>query len=118
MRCDLAKGYVPRCINCQRNKGSTSKPPGPLHPLLTLDAHFDSVAIDFIRPLPKDDGFDAVVTMTDHLGADIQIMPCNTTTTTKEFAFLFLTGGTAKMDAHWKSSQIKTRSLYQNFGKP
>ena len=89
MRRDLAKGYVPGCIDCQRNKGSTSKPAGPLHPLPMPDARFDSVAIDFIGPLPKDNGFDAVVTMTDRLGADIQIVPCNTTTTAEEFAFLF-----------------------------
>jgi len=89
MRCDLAKGYMPGCIHCQRNKASTSKPPGPLHPLPTPDAQFNSVAINFIGLLPKDEGFDAVVTMTDHLGTDIQIIPCNTTTTTEEFAFLF-----------------------------
>jgi hypothetical protein len=89
MRCDLAKGYIPRCIDCQRNKGTILKPPGPLHPLPMPDACFNSVAIDFIRPLPKDDGFNAMVTMTDHLGADIQIVPCNMTTTTEEFSFLF-----------------------------
>jgi len=88
MRRDLAEGYVPGCIDCQRNKGST-KPPGLLHPLPMPDAWFDSAAIDFIGLLPKDEGFDAVVTMTDRLGADIQIIPCNTTTTAKEFAFLF-----------------------------
>ena len=89
IRCDLTKEYVPGCINCQRNKGTTSKPLGPLHPLPTLDGQFNSVVIDFIRPLPKDDGFDAIVTMTDHLRANIQIVPCTMTTTAEEFVFLF-----------------------------
>jgi hypothetical protein len=47
------------------------------------------VAIDFVGPLPKDDGFNAIVTMTDRLGADIQIAPCNSNITAKEFATIF-----------------------------
>jgi hypothetical protein len=47
------------------------------------------VAINFVGPLPKDDGFNAIVTMTDRLGANIQIAPCNSNITAKEFATIF-----------------------------
>lgn len=52
-----------------------AKVPGPLHPLPIPDKRFDSVAIDFVGPLPVDNGFDGIVTMTDRLGADVQIVP-------------------------------------------
>jgi len=89
MRRDLARGYISGCMDCQQNKSSTSKTAGPLHPLPIPDKHFDSVAIDFIGPLPKDNGFNAIVTMTDQLGADIQIAACTTDMTAEDFAFLF-----------------------------
>jgi len=33
MQSDLQSSYLPACIDCQRDKGRTSKPTGPLHPL-------------------------------------------------------------------------------------
>ncbi|RDB23650.1 Transposon Tf2-9 polyprotein [Hypsizygus marmoreus] len=89
MRRDLVRAYVPSCTECQRNKARTSKPPGPLHPLPVPDKRFDSVAIDFVGPLPKDEGFDEIVTMTDRLGADVQIVPCVSSQTAEQFAALF-----------------------------
>jgi hypothetical protein len=89
LRKDLLSAYVPSCAECQRNKSRTSKPPGPLHPLPVPDRRFSSVAIDFVGPLPKDGGFDSLVTMTDRLGADIQIAPCTTSMTAQEFANVF-----------------------------
>lgn len=63
--------------------------PGPLHPLPIPDVRFDSVGIDFIGPLPLDDGHNTIMTMTDHLGADVQIMACSTDITAEDFANLF-----------------------------
>src|SRR5437016_3598857 len=57
MRKDLESGYIPACVDCQRNKNSTTKPTGPLHPLPIPDARGDSVAMDFIGPLPEENGF-------------------------------------------------------------
>ena len=71
MRSDLQNSYLPACIDCQRDKGRTSKPTGPLHPLPIPDRRGDSIAIDFIGPLPLDDGFDTIITITDRLGSDI-----------------------------------------------
>jgi len=38
MRRDLKDAYIPACVDCQCNKGSTSKPTGPLHPLPIPDS--------------------------------------------------------------------------------
>jgi hypothetical protein len=89
MRKNLLKGYNPSCPNCQRNKSLTNKLAGPLHPLPVPDHHFESIAMDFIGPLPSDDSFNSIITTTDQLGADIQIIPCKTTMTTKDFATIF-----------------------------
>lgn len=74
MRRDLEQGYVKSCPDCQHNKSNTSKPLGPLHLLPVLDQHGDSVAIDFIGPLPEDDGKNCILTLTDCLGSDIRII--------------------------------------------
>jgi hypothetical protein len=37
MQWDLHDTYIPCCVKCQQNKGRTSKPPSPLHPLLIPD---------------------------------------------------------------------------------
>ena len=89
MQKDLESGYIPSCVDCQHNKNSTTKPTGPLHPLPVPDERGDSVAIDFIGPLPKENGFDCLITMMDRLNSDIQLVPCTTTTTAEQLATLF-----------------------------
>jgi hypothetical protein len=76
-------------MECQRNKNSTTKAMGPLHPLPIPDERGDSIAIDFIGPLPEENGFDCILTMTDRLNSDIQIVPCTTKTTAEQLAILF-----------------------------
>jgi hypothetical protein len=73
MRRDLERAYIPGCVECQRNKDRTSKPSGPLHPLPVPDGRFESVAIDFVGPLPEERGKDMIMTMTDLMGADIRL---------------------------------------------
>jgi len=86
---DLEKAYIPSCTECLRNKSSTRKPLGPLHPLPIPDERGDSVAIDFIGPLPHDEGHDCILTMTDRLGSDVRIIPTVTTLTADNLALLF-----------------------------
>jgi reverse transcriptase-like protein/integrase-like protein len=62
---DLEHMYVPACPDCQRNKSPATRPTGPLHPLLVPDHRCDSIALDFIGPLPKDNGYDCILTITD-----------------------------------------------------
>jgi hypothetical protein len=90
MREDLEKAYIPTCSQCQRNKSRTTAIAGPMHPLPIPERRGDSVAIDFIGPLPKDGEYDCIVTMTDRLGSsDIRIEPTSTKATAEEFARLF-----------------------------
>jgi hypothetical protein len=89
MRHDLEQGYIPSCPDCQCNKSHTTKPPGPLHPLPIPDSCGDSVALDFIGPLPTDEGHDCILTITDHLNSDVCIILTSTKLTTTELASLF-----------------------------
>ncbi|GLB33343.1 putative retrotransposable element tf2 155 kda protein type 1-like [Lyophyllum shimeji] len=86
---DLMRAYVPTCAECQRNKSTTQKPTGPLHPLPIPDSCFSSVTLDFVGPLPEDDSFDQLYTMTCRTGADIRISPCRSNQTGEEFAAIF-----------------------------
>ena len=89
MRKDLEEGYIPSCAECLCNKSPTSKPSGPLHPLPIPDERCDSVSMDFIGPLPPDNGFDCILTITDRLNSDVRIIPTKTTLTAEELAILF-----------------------------
>ena len=89
MRRDLEQSYIPGCAECQRNKSRTKKVAGPLHPLPVPDTRGSSVAIDFVGPLPKDGGFDCLLTMTDRLGSDYRLVPTVTTLTAEGLAGIF-----------------------------
>jgi hypothetical protein len=89
MRRDLEQSYIPSCVNCLRNKSRTTRPPGPLHPLPVPDNRADSIAMDFVGPLPMDNTFDCILTITDRLGADIRIIPTQTNITAENLAVLF-----------------------------
>ena len=87
---DLEEKYIPGCQDCQRNKVATTKPVGPLHPLHIPDGRCESIAMDFIGPLPEDEGSDCILTITDRLGSDIQIILTKTDITAEELAVIFI----------------------------
>lgn len=89
MRRDLENSYVPGCEECQRNKSRTMRKAGPLHPLPVPEGRGSSVGIDFIGPLPLDDGHNCIVTMTCRAGSDVRIIPCSITMDAEELAVLF-----------------------------
>ncbi|GBE84986.1 hypothetical protein SCP_0701700 [Sparassis crispa] len=89
MHKELEQMYVPSCEDCQRNKSSTRRPPGPLHPLPVPHNRCDSIVIDFIGPLPEDDGFNCLATVTDCLNSDIRLIPTRTDVSAEEFASQF-----------------------------
>ena len=89
MHQDLEQGYVASCPECQHNKSSTTKPYGPLHPLPIPDQCGDSVVINFIGPLPEDDSKNCILTFTDRLGSDIQLIPMRTDITAEQLAGIF-----------------------------
>ncbi len=63
MQHDLEQSFIPGCVPCQRNKSSTTKPAGPLHPLPIPDQRGNSIAMDFIGPLPEDEGYNCLLTI-------------------------------------------------------
>jgi RNase H-like domain found in reverse transcriptase/Integrase zinc binding domain len=89
MRRDLEQACIPSCIDCLRNKSPTTRPPGPLHPLPVPDQRSSSIAMDFIGPLPTNEGYDCILTITDRLGADIRIVPTKTTITAEDLTMIF-----------------------------
>lgn len=89
MKRDLEEAYIPGCVPCQRNKSPTTKPAGPLHSLAVPDARFACVAMDFVGPLPADEGFDYLLTITDRLGADVRLIPCHKDLSAERCAALF-----------------------------
>lgn len=89
MHRNLEDSYIPGCEDCQRNKSRTSQKAGPLHPLPVPESRGSSVGINFIGPLPLDEGFDCITTMTCRSGSDIRIVPCNIKVNAKQLAVLF-----------------------------
>jgi len=81
--------YIPSCEDCQQNKSSTTKPVRPLHPLPVPDTHSDSITINFVGPLPVDQGYDCILTMTNHLNADLYLVLCHLKLTAKYCTQLF-----------------------------
>lgn len=47
------------------------------------------IHMDFVGPLPEEHGFDTILTITDHLGADVWLIPCRKDMTAKQLAELF-----------------------------
>jgi hypothetical protein len=45
--------------------------------------------MDFIGPLPLDEGYDCILSMTDRLGSDIRIIPTHLDIMAKDLALLF-----------------------------
>jgi hypothetical protein len=89
MHHNLEQSYIPSCVDCQRNKSQTTKPPGPLHPLPVPESHGDSVILHFIGPLPLDEGFDCILSIMGCLHSDVCIIPTHTTITAEDLAVLF-----------------------------
>jgi hypothetical protein len=89
MQAFLENSYIPSCDICQHVKAPTVRLFGPLHPLPIADRRFQSVVIDFIRPLPEEDGCDHILTLTDQLGADVRLVPCKKNLTARDLAMLF-----------------------------
>ncbi len=76
--------YVKGCASCQANKINTHRQNPHLVPITTnTDAEpFEVIAMDFIVKLPKSQGYDTILTITDHDCSKASIfIPCNETIT-------------------------------------
>ena len=83
------KAYIQSCTDCQWNKSSTTKPPGPLHPLPVPDECGQLVAMDFIGPLKDDMGFNCILSIADCLGAKLWLSPPKLTSPPIHWQFCF-----------------------------
>jgi hypothetical protein len=87
------RNYVGGCADCQQNKVNTQARKAPLAPIFPNPEAmpFETVAMDFIVKLPLLNGFDSILTITDHDCTKAAIfIPCNETITAKGVAELYL----------------------------
>ena len=85
------RNYVRGCAECQRNKINTRPTKAPLSPIFpTREAMpFETVALDFITKLPISQGYDSILTITDHDCTKAAIfIPCKESMTAEETAGL------------------------------
>ena len=87
------KDYIKGCTDCQCNKVNNQARKAPLSPIFAkLEAlPFETVSMDFIVKLPLSNGYDSILTITDHdCTKAIILVPCNKTITAKGVAKLYL----------------------------
>ena len=85
--------YVKGCAECQRHKVNNRPIRAALSPIYPkLEAMpFETVAIDFITKLPLSQGYDSILTVTDHDCTKAAIfIPCNEEINAEETAALYL----------------------------
>ncbi len=92
MRQDV-KEYVRGCAECQWNKINTRPTKASLSPIFpTPEAMpFETVALDFITKLPISQGYDSILTVTDHDCTKATVfIPCKESMTAEETAGLIV----------------------------
>jgi len=92
--------YINSCSTCLRNKSTTQAPAGFLHSLPIPQDRFADIAMDFVGPIPKCNGLDMILIMTDRLTNYVRIVPTRSTATARDIA------------------QIVYESWYRLFGLP
>ena len=84
--------YMKGCTECQRNKVNTRPTRAPLQPIFAKPEAmpFETVAIDFITKLPVSQGYDSILTVTDHDCSKATIfIPCVEEISGEETAALY-----------------------------
>ena len=87
------KDYIKGCAYCQHNKVNNQTIRAPLSPIFAKSGAlpFETVAMDFIVKLPLSNGFDSILTNTDHdCTKAVILVPCNKTITAEGVAKLYL----------------------------
>ena len=85
-------GYVKGCAICQANKIITRRNAPPLNPITPEEGAkpFETIAMDLIVKLPPSEGYDSILTITDHdCTKAVIILPCKEAMTMQELAELF-----------------------------
>lgn len=94
--------YALHCHDCRRNNVNRSRYQGTLKPLPLPLARWKDISVDFIGPLPKDEGplshlkwhnsegFSMIMVIVDRLTKMRHYIPCRENMSTKDQAFLFI----------------------------
>jgi hypothetical protein len=83
---------VKGCAICQANKPITHRNNSPIHPITPQEdaLPFQTIAIDFIVKLPESEGYDSIMTITDHdCTKAVILVPCQEKIDAKGVAKLF-----------------------------
>ena len=84
--------YVKGYAECQRNKVNTQRGKAPLSPIFAQPdtLPFSTIAMDFIVKLPKSQGYDSILTITDQGCTKMAIfLPCHETISAEGVAQLY-----------------------------
>jgi Integrase zinc binding domain len=76
----FVKAYVQGCMVCQCTKSGTTRPKVPLVPIPPRQMYmpFGTIALDLITNLPVSEGYDSILTITDHDCSKVAIfIPCH-----------------------------------------
>ena len=89
----FVKQYVWGYATCQANKSDTSRSKPPLFPI--SPAHgatpFSTIAVDWIKKLPESQGFDSIMTITDHnVSKMAMFIPCQENQGAEEMAWMYI----------------------------
>ena len=87
------KDYVKGCADCQRNKVNNQTRKAPLSPIFAKPEvlPFETVSMDFIVKLPLPNGYDSILTITDHdCTTAVILVPFNEMITAEGVAKLYL----------------------------
>jgi hypothetical protein len=89
---EFVRQYVKGCAVCQANKPITHRNNPPLNPITAQEGAlpFQTIAIDFIVKLPTLEGYDSIMTVTDHdCTKAVILVPCKETIDMEGVAKLF-----------------------------
>ncbi|SGY12799.1 BQ5605_C011g06608 [Microbotryum silenes-dioicae] len=86
------EAYVSTCNICQRTKAATTVPSDVSHALGVPNEPMQEVALDSVGPLPKSQGFDMFLTITDRLSGYTRLIPSRAADTAKDVAERFHKG--------------------------
>ncbi len=91
--CKDVMDYVKGCVECQQHKINTRPTRAPLQPIYPQPEAmpFETVTLDFITKLPVLQGYDSILTVTDHDCSKAAIfIPCKEAMTAEETARLIV----------------------------
>jgi hypothetical protein len=89
---DFITKYVKGCAMCQMNKVNTHPTKPPLYPItpVTEAWPFQTMALNFIIKLPESNGYNTILTITNHDCSKIALfIPCNKTIDSEGTAKLY-----------------------------